>query len=138
MSVRSFFTDIKGTPFGRASRGRAGSAPGAACGRPPPRARRITRRLWRGLLASGGHGVRQRCRVLPDDGPPDTAAAARHLGPHPATSAGRRHAAGDRGCPSGPPVPLAPGILSPSKDHSQGALPAVASHAMALRATLEQ
>ena len=36
-------------------------------------------------------------------------------GPHPAAPAGHRHAAGDRELPSGPPAPLAPGILLPWK-----------------------
>jgi hypothetical protein len=51
-------------------------------------------------------------------------------GPHPAAPAGHRHAAGDRELPSGPPAPLAPGILLPSKDHRQGRA-CGASHAMA-------
>jgi hypothetical protein len=41
-------------------------------------------------------------------------------GPLPAVT-GAPPSAGGRACKSGPAVPLAPGILSPSKDHSQGA-----------------
>jgi hypothetical protein len=52
--------------------------------------------------------------------PAGAAAAAGTLAPHPAAT-GAPPSAGGRACKSGPAVPLAPGILSPSKDLRQGA-----------------
>ena len=113
-SCDKFLYSFKGTPCGRASRGRALSAPGAARGRPAPRVRRGTC-----LSAAGVAGPRWSRGVAASPRPSGrqpSGHGGRHVspGPHPAAPGSRRHAAGDRELVGGP-VPLAPGILSPGK-----------------------
>jgi len=127
--VTTFFTVIKGTPCGRASRGRAPSALGAACGHPPPRPRAAPACLGLGSLARGGYGRGSFAASF------RTPALRTRRPPHVTWPASRRAGAPpSRGRwpwrPSGPPVPLVPGILSPRKDHRQGRA-CGASHAMA-------
>jgi hypothetical protein len=83
----------------------------AGSARHPPLLARVTgtRRSPGGSVAAPFRAGALRARRLPQDRRPAPAAA------------GAPPSAGGHACKSGPAVPLAPGILSPSKDHRQGA-----------------
>jgi hypothetical protein len=116
--VRTFSTASR-APSAPAA-GRPGSATGSAdCGHPARRTGAASAVAGQGRWHSAVTG-RQRCRALSGGSPAGAAAAAGPLASHPPRPV-PRHRAGGRACKSGTAVPLAPGILSPSKDHSQGA-----------------
>jgi hypothetical protein len=116
--VRTFFTSSR-APAAPAA-GRPGSAAGSAgCWAIGAPDRRGIHRHRPGCWAFGGHRAAASPRPFGRE-PYGRGGCRRTAGPHPAAT-GAPPSAGGHACKNGPTVPLAPGILSPSKVHRQGA-----------------